>query len=201
MASNTSVGPSAGVLLSKDSKACTLTDVELSEVLKVAGFPETVEVILPEAGDRADLPRSGWISFYAYPFRVGHAFPFSLLVQSVLRHFNLSPGQLMPHSWRVLRVLDEAMLKHDLSFDFVDLMHSFFLNPSGSGRFVLQLKPQRPALALGLKASDRGWNHKFFFVRIDSLGGVGADFLRPDWVSAGKLLLAVPPFAFQVACP
>ncbi len=196
MASNTSVGPSTGVLHSKDSKVCTLTDIELVEVLKVAGFPETVEVSLPEAGDRADLPRPGWISFYTYPFRVGHTFPFSPLVQSVLRHFNLSPGQLMPHSWRVLRVLDEAMLKHDLPFDFVDLMHSFFPNPSGPGRFVLQLKPQRPALALGLKASDRGWNYKFFFVRIDSLGGAGADFLRPDWVSAGKFQVAFLLFIF-----
>ena len=182
------------MLLLKDSKVGTLTEHELTMVLKVAGFPEEAEVALPAEGDRADMHKPGWVCFYTYPFRVGHVFPFSPLVQSLLRHFNIAPGQLMPHSWRVLRVLEEVVKKHDLPFGLADLMYSYFLNPSGPGRFILQLKPSQGTLVLGTKAGDRGWNNKFFFVRVDSLGGAGGDFLSTQWVSAGIVNLGVPSF-------
>ena len=181
------VDPSAGesILLDKDSKINTLSEAELSATVRVAGFPTGTVVVLPEVGDRADAQKPGWVCFYTYPFKVGHVFPFSPLVQSVLRAFGVSPGQMMPQFWRVLRGIDETMKRNHLPFDLEDLLYSYFVNQSGPGRFVLQLKHQMSALVHCTQTNENDWGNKFFFVRLDSLGDADYGFLSPRWISEG----------------
>ena len=179
--------PSAGeiVLLDKDSKISTLSEAELLVMVRVAGFPEGTVAVLPETGDRADLRKPGWICLYTYPFKVGHVFPFSPLVQSLLRAFGVSPGQLMPQSWRILRGIDETMRKNHLPFDLEDLLYSYFMNQSGPGRFVLQLKHQMSALVHCAQTGEKDWGNKFFFVRLESLGDADYSFLSSRWIYEG----------------
>ncbi len=181
------VDPSAGesILLDKDSKINTLSEAELSATVRVAGFPTGTVVVLPEVGDRADAQKPGWVCFYTYPFKVGHVFPFSPLVQSVLRVFGVSPGQMMPQFWRVLRGIDETMKRNHLPFDLEDLLYSYFVNQSGPGRFALQLKHQMSALVHCTQTNENDWGNKFFFVRLDSLGDADYGFLSPRWISEG----------------
>ena len=84
------------------------------------------------------------------------------------------------------------MRKNHLSFDLEDLLYSYFVNQSGPGRFVLQLKHQMNALVHCTQTNEKDWGNKFFFVRLDSLGDVDCGFLFPRWVSEGTYALPIP---------
>ncbi|CAH9061791.1 unnamed protein product, partial [Cuscuta europaea] len=110
-----------------------------------------------------------------YPFKIGMKFPFSSLVRDFLAFVKVSPSQVMPQVWRVLRGLEVLSEKHSIPFSFEDLGFTYDLRSSGAGRFTLAVKDAREALILRAdKANDRGWMSQFFFVQKDSLSSEGA---------------------------
>ncbi|CAH9120093.1 unnamed protein product [Cuscuta europaea] len=110
-----------------------------------------------------------------YPFKIGMKFPFSSLARDFLAFVKVSPSQIMPQVWRVLRGLEVLSEKHSIPFTFEDLGFTYDLRSSGAGRFTLAVKDAREALILRAdKANDRGWMSLFFFVQKDSLGYDGA---------------------------
>ena len=66
--------------------------------------------------------------FYEAAFLSGHRFPVHPFIMELLGHFNITPGQLMPNSWRIviscmgiwLVATDGDMVKVD---EFTNLYH------------------------------------------------------------------------------
>ena len=87
----------------------------------------------------------------------------------------------MPRAWRVLKVVHEVSPKHHLPMELADFLYSYNLTISGSGWFLTQLKSKMIALVKSVKACDRDWRSKYFFVNLASCGDVEKDFLVPFW--------------------
>ena len=170
------------LLTETDALASTLSEEELVQVLEVGGFPPETVATLPEPDERADARYEGWICFYTYPFRIGHKFPFSSLVQDFLATLSLAPCQVMPQAWRVLRVLDLVNAQTGAGFDFGALWYNYFIGSKSSSRVQLRVRRGRKALVASPDVNDRGWGSKFFFVKRSSLEKEGeCPFLLTDW--------------------
>ncbi|CAH9093937.1 unnamed protein product [Cuscuta europaea] len=133
-----------------------------------------------ESTTLADL--SGWIGHARVEFpssnthskKLGVQYPFSELVSGFLALPQVSPCQVMPQTWRLLRSLEVLIEKNGLKFTSRDLVLTYDLRTSGKSRFILTLKTGRNPLILGISnANDRGWMEKFFFVERASLGEHG----------------------------
>lgn len=73
-----------------------MDEEDLKELLQGCNFSARVEARLPEVDERADARYDGWVCFYNYPFRVGHDFPHSKLVQDVMANWEFVPCQIIP---------------------------------------------------------------------------------------------------------
>ena len=182
-----------------DAVANEMTAKDLGRLLKLAGFPTGVVARLPEADEKADARYDGWVCFYEYPFRVGHLFPFTRLVQDVLARWEFSPCQIMPYGWRLLRILDRLNERYpDLGFSFDALEYGYYPATLRSNQFCFRTRPGCKALATKLDANDRGWRKRFFFVQVASLGmGEECPFLRTQWSHKGKYF---PQFVMFFGC-
>lgn len=172
------------LLNASDSVPGTLTQADLHRILKVGGFPESTVARLPSPADRADSFKEGWICFFEYPFRIGHSFPFSRLVQDFLVSLELAPCQVMPHTWRLLQTIDEVSSSKGIDFSFDALWRSYYLSTRGSCRFQLRPRRGKGSLVFNLDVNDRGWRSRFFFVERESLGG-DFSFLLSGWRTSG----------------
>ena len=99
----------------RDSEASLMEKEKLSQVTTLLG--KDVDAVIPAETERADWYRKGWVCLYFYPFDIGMKFPFSKLVKEVICSMQISPGQLMSFSWRVLACLECIEAKHKLSID------------------------------------------------------------------------------------
>ncbi|CAH9090914.1 unnamed protein product [Cuscuta europaea] len=119
-------------------------------------------------------------------------FPFSRLVRDFLAFVGVSPSQIMPQVWRVLRALEVLSEKHSLVLDFEDLGFTYDLRSSGADRFTLAVKEGKEALIHKVdKANDRGWMNLYFFVNKESLGSDGS-FLEENLHKERKTIPLVP---------
>ena len=84
-----------------------------------------------------------------------------------------------------MKVVHEVSARHHLPMELADFLHSYNLTTSRFGWFLTQLKSQRTALVTGVKAGDRGWRSKYFFVNLASLGNAEKDFFLLFWASTG----------------
>ena len=92
---------------------------EVEEVLGEGNFPEGHVYRIPEEDERVDAQDADWLTFFEYPFKIGHKFPFSSLVQDALSFWSLSPSQVMPSGWRLLRSLDRIIDRFpEIGFSF-----------------------------------------------------------------------------------
>ncbi|CAH9104573.1 unnamed protein product, partial [Cuscuta europaea] len=185
----TTVFLSQGVFETRNLKAADLRVKDKEEIEPSYGFPVNARVRYPQRGERVDWTCPSWINFYQYPFeKLGLRFPFSALVSGFISLAKLSPCQIMPQTWRLLRSMEFLIEKNGLSFASEDLGFSYDLRTSGKGRFILTLKPGTKPLVLGISnANDRGWLTRFFFVERSSLSGSG-DYLPDRLRVAGKPL-------------
>ncbi|CAH9082811.1 unnamed protein product [Cuscuta europaea] len=163
------------ILDPKNAKQAKLSENHIEAIKNGSGFPAHASIRFPAANERVDWHCDGWVNFFMYPFKIGMKFPFSSLVRDFLAFVKVSPSQVMPQVWRVLRGLEVLSEKHSIPFSFEDLGFTYDLRSSGAGRFTLAVKDAREALILRAdKANDRGWMSQFFFVQKDSLGSEGA---------------------------
>ena len=65
-------------------------------------FPEEVRICLPRKGEKACHFLLGEVCFYEAAFRCGLRFPVHPFIMELLNDFNVTPGKLMPNSWRVV---------------------------------------------------------------------------------------------------
>lgn len=145
------------------------------------GFPPGTEVYVPSGSERADDTAEGWICFYEYPFKIGHRFPFSPLVQQFFKSMSVPPAQVMANVWRVLRGLDLLSSRHGLEVQAADLGHAYYIGTRTPGRANLLVRLGTQALIPDAdQINDRGWRSRFFFVRQETLGEAGLIF-SPRW--------------------
>ena len=65
-------------------------------------FPERVRVRRPNDKDRACHFFPGEICFNEVAFSCGLRFLIHPFIMKLLNHFGITPGQLMPNSWRIV---------------------------------------------------------------------------------------------------
>ncbi|CAH9133902.1 unnamed protein product, partial [Cuscuta epithymum] len=171
---------SQGVFETKNLRAADLRSKDLEEIRSSYGFPPSAQIRFPARGERVDWVSPGWLNFYQYPFeKLGVRFPFSELVKGFIARAQISPCQIMPQAWRLLRSLEYLIEKHNLQYSAEDLSFTYDLRTSGRGRFTLVTKAGADPIILGINsANDRGWITKFFFVEKASLGEHAQSF--PD---------------------
>ena len=103
------------------NEECGLDDDTLSRFKDRFQFPERVRVRLPSKGERACNFFPGEVCFYESSFSCGLRFPVHPFLMELLDYFGITPGQLMPNSWRIvvscmgiwLAAMDEDMLRID----------------------------------------------------------------------------------------
>ncbi|CAH9139235.1 unnamed protein product [Cuscuta epithymum] len=179
------------ILEPKSAKQAKLTEEQVELIQTSAGFPPNAVIRFPAANERMDWFCPGWVNFLYYPFKIGMKFPFSPLTRGFLEFVNLSPSQIMPQVWRILRALEVVREKYDIPFEFEDLGFTYELRTSGPGRFTVAMKDKKPRLIHKVdKANDRGWMHWYFFVLKDSLGSEGS-FLE-DNLHKEKKAISIP---------
>ena len=146
-------------------------------------FPERVRVRLPNEEDRACHFFPGEVCFYESAFVCLLRFLVHPFLMELLDRFGITPGQLMPNSWRIvvscmgiwLAAMDGDMLKVD------ELVYLYRLKASKEhGYYELVPWERRTRIVKGLPSSFRYWKSKFFFVS-------GDDFETPSGEVWGDL--------------
>lgn len=96
---------------------------------------------------------------------------FFKLIVDALSTLNISPGQLMPFSWRTLACLDTIEAKYQLKIDVEIVKYSYSVKKFNGCRFGFLNKTKDEPLILNNKTvNDRKCKTEFFFVDKRSLG-------------------------------
>ena len=138
-------------------------------------FPERVRVRRPNDEDRACHFFPGEICFYEAAFSCGLRFLVHPFIMKLLNHFGITPGQLMPNSWRIVVNCMEIWLAAIGDMIKVgELIHMYHLKESKEYRYY-ELVPwgRKTRIVKGLPSSFRYWQLRFFFVS-------GDDFETPS---------------------
>lgn len=101
---------------SHEDVVTTIDDDELERIRSWAGFSPSVKLIAPSKSESPKLFPLYRVVFFEYLFRLGYKFPFSELIQSVLKVFNLSPGQMLHSFCRICSVIEENTQNWDAPF-------------------------------------------------------------------------------------
>ena len=83
-------------------EVCGLDVEMLSRFRKRFQFPERVRVRLPHGEEQACHFSPGEVCFYEAAFLSGLRFPVHPFIMKLLGHSNITSGQLMPNSWRIV---------------------------------------------------------------------------------------------------
>lgn len=90
--------------------------------------------------------------------------------------FDLSPGQVMPMVWRVLRTIEMRLKTRSGASRSVFVIFCIRMESKEINRCTFYFKPKRPQMVLNTNANDRGWKARFAFAERESL---------PNWMVAG----------------
>ena len=147
-------GQSTGVL--KDSPASLVTSDHLHYLRAIYGIPRSIELRAPLRKERADWDIPGWTCFYEYVLRLGFRFPIPPLARRLLVYYDITPGQLMPNSWRILLSLTVLCEKYNIEFNLGCLLHNYYLKEhvSDEGRYSLIPRDKKKELIVDTTMND-----------------------------------------------
>ena len=79
-------------------------------------------------------------------------------MREVIDHFEITPSQLMPNSWRILMSLECLSMKSGIEFGMGEVFFTYFLleYDHQKGRYNLYVRSNREQLVLHLKTNDHG---------------------------------------------
>ncbi|KAK9724012.1 hypothetical protein RND81_05G041400 [Saponaria officinalis] len=164
-----------------ESYDCVLTPDDEGFVREVFGFGDEVVFRIPRGGERPDSLRRGWVCLFSYPFLLGLRFSFPTFIQDFFRYYHLSPGQILPHAWRILLSINALLEDYGWELSIDDVGGHYTVRPVGPGRFTLRtVEGSEGLITLAGGSNDRGWTHQYIFVRVDTLGP-GVDYLFDSW--------------------
>ena len=113
-------------------EVCGIDDETLSRFKDRFQFPERVWLPLPQENERACHFLPGEVCFYEATFLSGLRFPVHPFIMELLHRFDITPGQLMPNSWRIVVIYMEIWLvitKGDM-IRLDELVYLYFLKES-----------------------------------------------------------------------
>ena len=151
-------------------EACGLDDKMLSRFRDRFQFPEWVKVRLPQEKERACHFLLGEVCFHEAAFQCGLRLLIHPFIMELLDRFGIAPGQLMPHSWRIvvscmeiwLVAIEGDMIRVD------ELVYLYRLKDSKEhGYYELVPWERRTRIVRDLPSSFRYWKSRFFFVSGD----------------------------------
>ena len=79
-----------------------MTGDDLGKLRYLNKITKSMEIHAPEAHERVDWVILGKVALYEIAFREGMRLPILKLVWDVLDHYEITPSQLMPNSYRIL---------------------------------------------------------------------------------------------------
>ena len=173
-----SIAKKKKMVKSNDEVPSNVNFDELPEIVALADFPPSCEVVIPTAGQLPESCPGDCVVFFEYPFTIGFKFPFSPLVRDFLSLVGVAPGQMLPSFWRICWVIGEKTESWEEEFTTADLLSCYDIKRLPGGRMTLRSKPGQK-LVNDEGVNDRGWKTRFFYVKKDSLGEV------ENWLISG----------------
>lgn len=146
---------------------CTLSEDTLFSFRDRFQFPNETRVHLPRSGEKACTFAHGKVCFYKVAFLSGLRFPVHPFITKPIHHLDITPGKLMPNSWRIIlscikiwmTVNDRDMIRLD---EFVHLYHLKEWQELRYYEFVPWDRKAR--LIIELPLPFRYWKSIYFFV-------------------------------------
>ncbi|XP_062118229.1 uncharacterized protein LOC133831834 [Humulus lupulus] len=180
--------PGSGSMLSSNPRS-SISLGELTYLRRHYEIPDTISLHAPAKAERPDWHLPGWVCLYELPFKEGLRFPIPRLVVELCEYHEISPGQLMPNSWRILMSLEVLCERHKITLGVADLLRAYYLKAhlNDKGRYQLTTKGKDPPLIISLKSGDKRWKDRYFFVPFVSLGLPADSRIPCSWSPACRL--------------
>lgn len=152
--------------MSKEPESLIQVPEDIEAFRELGKIPVEVELVSP-VSLRPDTCTNEYFVMYEYPFRIGFSWPFSPLVRSFLQEFNLSPGQLMPQSWRIIYVIERVTAEWKSPFRLNDLLVAYQAKFDKYHRYSLFSRNKGDRVLVQKSAvNDRGWKSRYVFGRL-----------------------------------
>ena len=149
---------------------CGLDTKTLSKFRDRFQFPKKVRISLPRQEERAYHFLLKEVCFYEAAFQSGLRFPIHPFIMELLNHFNITPRQLMPNSWRILVSCMEIWLA-STEGDMIrvdEFAYLYCLKESKEyGYYELVPWDRKARIVTNLPSSFKYWKSPFFFVSED----------------------------------
>ena len=149
---------------------CSLDDETLSRFRGRFQFPDRVRIRLPHKEEQACHFSLGEVCFYEAAFLFRLRFPVHPFIMELLSHFNISPEQLMPNSWRIMISCMEIWLA-TTNGDMVKVNEFTYLyrlkESKKYGYYELVPWMREARIVRDLSSSFKYWKSRFFFVSGD----------------------------------
>ncbi|XP_062079669.1 uncharacterized protein LOC133784254 isoform X2 [Humulus lupulus] len=180
--------PGSGSMLSSNPRS-SISLGELTYLRRHYEIPDTISLHAPAKAERPDWHLPGWVCLYELPFKEGLRFPIPRLVVELCEYHEISPGQLMPNSWRILMSLEVLCERHKITLGVADLLRAYYLKAhlNDKGRYQLTTRGKDPPLIISLKSGDKRWKDRYFFVPFVSLGLPADSRIPCSWSPACRL--------------
>ncbi|XP_062091776.1 uncharacterized protein LOC133797760 isoform X4 [Humulus lupulus] len=180
--------PGSGSMLSSNPRS-SISLGELTYLRRHYEIPDTISLHAPAKAERPDWHLPGWVCLYELPFKEGLRFPIPRLVVELCEYHEISPGQLMPNSWRILMSLEVLCERHKITLGVADLLRAYYLKAhlNDKGRYQLTTRGKDPHLIISLKSGDKRWKDRYFFVPFVSLGLPADSRIPCSWSPACRL--------------
>lgn len=106
-----------------------MTQKRLREIRERYCMPHNIEMLVPDADERACYSRPGCVAVSEYLFKMGTRLPLHPFFRAVLRNFMLSSTQVLPNRWSQL--VGSYFLWKEVSMGEDMLLHVFQLRVLG----------------------------------------------------------------------
>ena len=116
-------------------------------------------------------------------------FPFPPFVSSVLSHYQIAPGQLVPNSWLILLSIERLPEVFGTGIDLEEFRSLYFLRelPSHRGRVQIYCRNIDRALITDCTVNHRRWKEAYCFFHGDEMFTPGAPRFPTSWNELGTL--------------
>lgn len=121
---------------------------------------------VPAGSDKVHIHHPRYYSLHAYPFSVGYSFPLLTLVEEFCHYYNVSPTQLAPYVYKVIKMLSKFA---ELVGVEVTVRHLVYIFPSHFYQGTM-LNLRHRGKYLIVKMDDKGiWKFwlDYFFIKTE----------------------------------
>ena len=149
---------------------CTLDADTIFKYRDKFQFPKEVRIRFPQEGEKACHFSPGEVCFYEAVFQCGLRFPIHPFIMELLNHFNITPGQLIPNSWRIVISCMEIwmVVTEGDTIRLDEFIHLYRLKESKEyGYYELVPWVRKARIITNLPSSFRYWKSRYFFVSMD----------------------------------